>query len=575
MGRKGWTGAAGTLARPTTEAGADHLFDGSTAPVVDDGGGWEEDEATRVINHSTIAPAGTAADMQMDWDEDEPPTQMRPGAMFETSPLTASSPHLQHEDHEHPDRHDPGEIEDHEAQHAEHYAQHEGIDDGLDDGPEPTQPIEPHHAIDDDPSGDWEEGTELYNRVQVGSPGLPPTPARTTEAAAYAHAQLHHQEPDSASFPTMSGGMPSPFPAVATARHTMGAQAFVSAEAARRHSGVPDTLSAALKVGHRNAWLLVGGVGAGIVALVLIVKALSSGGGVGAVSLTTKPSDAAVTVDGKPVAGSASPFLVSELAPGDHVLVVSKPGFTEYRGNFSVARGDHKPLPLIELAASEVGFAVRSTPAGAAVWLDGQTTGQVSPARLVGVTPGIHRLQLKLDGYSDYELQLFVPEGTVLQLPAAELTASAGAAGDSSASDVAEKPSRSWRSHARSHDDDDDEDSARSSPARSRSWRSRASSDKDDDAEPTASLADTKPAPALAAAPAANSKFGTLRINSRPWAQVIVDGRLVGNTPQQSLLLSAGTHKVQLVNQQMGMSKTVHIPIPAGQVVTQVLNLTD
>jgi serine/threonine-protein kinase len=78
-----------------------------------------------------------------------------------------------------------------------------------------------------------------------------------------------------------------------------------------------------------------------------------------------------------------------------------------------------------------------------------------------------------------------------------------------------------------------------------------------------------------APAAGANGRTGTLRVNSRPWAQVIVDGRLMGNTPQPGLQLSPGNHKVQLVNQPMGLSKQFTINIKAGQLITKVMNLAE
>jgi serine/threonine-protein kinase len=88
-----------------------------------------------------------------------------------------------------------------------------------------------------------------------------------------------------------------------------------------------------------------------------------------------------------------------------------------------------------------------------------------------------------------------------------------------------------------------------------------------------------QPAAMQAAAPApsasAGGRTGILRINSRPWAQILVDGRLMGNTPQPNLQLSAGSHKVQLVNQPMGLSKTFSITVKAGEVVTKVMNLAE
>jgi hypothetical protein len=66
-----------------------------------------------------------------------------------------------------------------------------------------------------------------------------------------------------------------------------------------------------------------------------------------------------------------------------------------------------------------------------------------------------------------------------------------------------------------------------------------------------------------------------LRLNSRPWSQVFVDGKLVGNTPQMGLPLSPGNHSVRLVNAQMGLTKTFSVSVKGGQMVTKVVNLVE
>ena len=65
-----------------------------------------------------------------------------------------------------------------------------------------------------------------------------------------------------------------------------------------------------------------------------------------------------------------------------------------------------------------------------------------------------------------------------------------------------------------------------------------------------------------------------LRINSRPWSKVFVDGRPMGNTPQMSLLLPTGKHRVKLVNPDFGLSKTIVVEIKRGEAVTKIVNLT-
>ncbi len=76
-----------------------------------------------------------------------------------------------------------------------------------------------------------------------------------------------------------------------------------------------------------------------------------------------------------------------------------------------------------------------------------------------------------------------------------------------------------------------------------------------------------------AASPATSSDTGMLRINSRPWSQVSVDGRLVGNTPQMSLRLSPGKHTVLLVNPEFDLRKTLTVQIKRGAIVTKIVEL--
>jgi hypothetical protein len=74
---------------------------------------------------------------------------------------------------------------------------------------------------------------------------------------------------------------------------------------------------------------------------------------------------------------------------------------------------------------------------------------------------------------------------------------------------------------------------------------------------------------------ARNQEPGLVRINSRPWAQVFVDGKPRGTTPQMGLAVNPGHHTVQLVNTQMGMSKTFPLDIQSGEIVTKVVNLIE
>jgi hypothetical protein len=63
---------------------------------------------------------------------------------------------------------------------------------------------------------------------------------------------------------------------------------------------------------------------------------------------------------------------------------------------------------------------------------------------------------------------------------------------------------------------------------------------------------------------------GTLQVNSRPWARILVDGRFMGHTPQRALRLPAGMHRVLLVNDPLETNKVFEVVIQPGEVVTRV-----
>ena len=78
---------------------------------------------------------------------------------------------------------------------------------------------------------------------------------------------------------------------------------------------------------------------------------------------------------------------------------------------------------------------------------------------------------------------------------------------------------------------------------------------------------------AEAAAASKPTASGTLRINSRPWSSVTVDGHPVGNTPVLDLRVAAGAHVVELHNPQLGLKKKLNVRVRPGQTVTRVVRL--
>jgi hypothetical protein len=465
--------------------------------------GWDDPEeaATRVQAGSP------SAELHMDWDEEEPPTQMRGEAGVNTlSDVGSAGVPMDWDDEEIDTR-----LRGAEGDAADTSAYQPAGDSGR-PSPFPSRPSLPPHA------------------------SQPPV-ARASFAPAAA---------------SVRPGAPSPFLADDAVAETAWGQD--------------------LRTDRKNQlWLAAGALC--IIALGFGVRAMFAKDAPGLVTLATVPADAKVLVDGKPVAGTSSPFSATDLTPGvAHEVVIERDGYATQRSTFTLQEGEAKTLPTIELASAQkdTGLAIDSTPSGAQLQIDGQPTGLTTPARLTHVDAGMHKIALVRDGFAAFELQVFVPKDQVLELPTAALVAGGNAKKSvaqqepvASASDAEPTPVPT-SSRDRRHHHHHGADSARA-PVATRQVATRPA--------PAARVARTKPIKAVTAAPVAGK--GVLRVNSRPWSQVFVDGRMVGNTPQMALQLAAGKHTIKLSNPQMGLSKTFGITVTAGQTQTKVMNLIE
>jgi len=93
---------------------------------------------------------------------------------------------------------------------------------------------------------------------------------------------------------------------------------------------------------------------------------------------------------------------------------------------------------------------------------------------------------------------------------------------------------------------------------------------------------DSAPAPAEAPAeradkpekPAAGAGNGTLMISTKPPCEILIDGKSSGlTTPQRAIPLSAGAHKITLVNSGANINKTLMVQINADQSTKLVKDL--
>jgi hypothetical protein len=115
---------------------------------------------------------------------------------------------------------------------------------------------------------------------------------------------------------------------------------------------------------------------------------------------------------------------------------------------------------------------------------------------------------------------------------------------------------------------------ARSEPA-ARGAKSRPAAAR---SERAARSAKSRPAaarfePAAATAPSPARRMGLLRVNSRPWSKVYVDGRPVGSTPQTAIELKPGRHRIALISEEFDLKRTLTVEVRAGQTITRSVEL--
>ena len=117
----------------------------------------------------------------------------------------------------------------------------------------------------------------------------------------------------------------------------------------------------------------------------------------GQVQIDSTPQGAQIQLDGKSDPAWVTPFNLTGLSPGKHLVAASKAGYSEEIRSVEVASGS-KSFVVIHLSPSNALVVVNSTPAGAEIVVDGKSTGRVTPAQFA-VEKGSHTVVLRKTGY--------------------------------------------------------------------------------------------------------------------------------------------------------------------------------
>jgi serine/threonine protein kinase len=119
----------------------------------------------------------------------------------------------------------------------------------------------------------------------------------------------------------------------------------------------------------------------------------------GELIVSSNPEGAQVHLDGQTNPAWVTPYTITGLAPGQHMLTVSKSGYTSDTRNFEVTSGSKSSLSL-NLAPLGAFVTIGSEPAGAMVFIDGKSTGHLTPTQIIA-EKGSHTILVRKEGYLD------------------------------------------------------------------------------------------------------------------------------------------------------------------------------
>ncbi len=134
------------------------------------------------------------------------------------------------------------------------------------------------------------------------------------------------------------------------------------------------------------------------------------------------PQGALVSFDALP--RGESPLNIEGILPGPHTLTFKLPGYEDYETLVIVKEGQVPEVPIVVLTPNVINgthlaqsaVAVNSKPEGAEVYLNGTKLGE-TPLLIDGFADGSHPLQLKLEGYLDYNATIEKNDGVSEDIP--------------------------------------------------------------------------------------------------------------------------------------------------------------
>lgn len=363
------------------------------------------------------------------------------------------------------------------------------------------------------------------------APRAPATPGPKPAASSVAHPVAAHVPPPVAPSPVMAKAETLAPPAAMPAPKLPGPATAPLRSPDEAHAHMPTKQSSSRNRLIAAAVLLIAVASGGVLAARHYLMPGSGAAETGTLIVKTDPTGMPVVVDGKP---HGTTPLEASLAPGDHVveLVVSE---SERRKIPVTITAGGQVSQFIELpkAAPVLGrLQVRSEPSGARVTVDGHVFGR-APVTIESLTPGEHLVTLENELGSVKET-VTIEAGTTASL-VVPMSAPQGA------------PVSGWIAVNAPADVQIFENGRLLGS--SKSDRIMVSIGRHELEMVNESLGyrntqTVQVAPGQTATVRPDWPKGSLALNALPWADVFIDGKLVGETPIGSIAVPVGTHEI-------------------------------
>ena len=222
-----------------------------------------------------------------------------------------------------------------------------------------------------------------------------------------------------------------------------------------------------------------------------------------------------------------TPCKIEGLLPGTHELELKKQGFLDVKETLVLKSGDiyNKNVKMYKVGELKTMLTVKSDPDGAVIYINEEKTSAVTPD-IVNVPVGLEiKIRAEKDGYYPVEQNI----GKVAANVNKEIS-------------LILKPMKNV-------------------PAQQTDKNIKTGTNQ------TEPKKDTKKSSGIA-----KDIEAFVSINSRPWANIYINGKLIKSTPIIKFSLPAGTHKIQFKNPKFNIDKTFPIELKPGEHIRMIKN---